>query len=288
MHQLSLLEYARLRDPTASDVEHVGRIAASVIAELCEEPPVDLDVVAAYRDINDIRVENLSVSGSLTPEAAGLVMRLRASDTEKRRRFTGFHEIGHTFQPGYREVQSLRCPDPSPRHRIADDPEALADAAAAELLLPRAFFVPDLTETPFGLDGVLALGARYEASIYATALRFCRYWPEPTLLLTLQLGKRKADRDNPAVAPVLRVQSVHPRGPWPHVPRNKSAQAGGPLHRALQGEIVNEMTTLSDLQINEGPFELSARNFQFRDQSGAIRDRVVALYRRTTLLRRHA
>jgi hypothetical protein len=246
MAQLSLLDQARLADPTGSDAARIERIAADTIAELDERPPVDLEVVASYRGIGDIHIQPLPFAGSLTPEPDGLVIRLRAEDAPRRRRFTGFHEVGHTFQPGYQETQSLRCPSPRPRTAPADDPEALSDLAAAELLLPSAFFAADLATTPFGLDGVLELADTYEASVAASGLRLVRFWPEPTLLLTLEPGLRKAERHDPAATAKLRVRSSACSGPWPFVPRNKSAAVGGPLHRALLGEVVGEYTTLAD------------------------------------------
>jgi len=138
--------------------------------------------------------------------------------------------------------------------------------SAAELLLPSAFFAADLATTPFGLDGVIDLADTYQASVAATALRLVRYWPEPTLLLTLEPGVRKAERDDPAAKAKLRVRSSACSGRWPFVPPNKSAAVGGPLHRALQGELVEETTTLSDLVVDGGPpVQLSARVIPYRD-----------------------
>jgi hypothetical protein len=287
MAQLSLLDRARLADPSRSDAAHIEQIAVDTIAELDERPPVDLEVVASYRGIRDIHIQPLPVAGSLTPEPDGLVMRLRAGDSPRRRRFTGFHEVGHTFQPTYQEMQSLRCPSPRTRTVPADDPEALSDLAAAELLLPSAYFAADLAATPFGLDGVIELADTYEASVAATGLRLVRFWQEPTLLLTLEPGVRKAERHDPAAKAKLRVRSSACSGLWPFVPRNKSAAVGGPLHRALLGEAVEEYTTLADLVVDGGPpVQLSARVFPYRDQFGRSCDRVLALYRRPQEVRR--
>jgi hypothetical protein len=114
-----------------------------------------------------------------------------------------------------------------------------------------------------------------------------RFWPEPTLLLTLEPGVRKVERDDPAARAKLRVRSSAYSDRWPFVPRNKSAAVGGPLHRALQGELVEETTTLSDLVVDGGPrVQLSARLFPYRDQDGRSCDRVLALYRRPQEVRR--
>lgn len=69
-------------------------------------------------------------------------------------------------------------------------------------------------------------------------------------------------------------------GRRPFVPY-KSAAVGGPLHRALLGELVEETTTLSDLVADSGPpVQLPARVFTYRDQQGAPRNRLFALHRR--------
>lgn len=282
MHQqLSLLELHRLRDPSASDVAHVERIASEVIAELGERPPVSLEVVASYRDIAEIRLEDdLPFAGSLTPGPDRLVVRLRASDTPERRRFSGFHEVGHTFQPGYREVRNFRC-DSGPGTLVRDPVESLADVAGAELLMPRSFFVADVLDADFGMDTVVALASAYEASIEATALRYVQLRPEPTLLIVLAPGVRKSERGDPDAVPELRVVYSRGRGAWPFVPRNKSAERGGPLHRAHLGELVDEMATLSDLELEGPAVRISARPVGYRTPTGGLRDRVLALYEPT-------
>ncbi len=279
MRQLSLLELERLRNPSAPDARHVEQIAADVITELGEQPPVDLAVVASYRGIRDIRLEGgLPVAGSLTPEPGRFVMRLRADDSPRRRRFTGFHEVGHTFQPGYWDVPSFRCSVTASTTQNTSGPEQLADVAAAELLLPRSFFVKDAAGMSFGLEAVLSLAERYQASIEATALRYVALRAVPTLLVVLAPGLRKAEVGDPGAVPRLRVRYSSRSGAWPHVPRNKSAAEGGPLHRAHLGEEVDEMGTLDDLGIGGLVVRVSARPAHHRDREGRLHSRVLALY----------
>jgi uncharacterized protein DUF955 len=287
MAERSLLEQARLSDPSASDADLVARIAAGTIAELGEQPPVRLDVVASYRDIAEIRVDAMQAAGSLGPEGGRWVMRLRAADPRRRRRFSGFHEIGHTFQPGYCERRHFRCAHPTPSLGCRVDVEALADIAAAHLLLPTAYFRADVAAHKFGLDAVIALANRYDASIQATARRFAELWPEPVLLLSLEMGVRKAERDDPTAMPRLRVVSAVANGCWPYVPPNKSAHPDGALVRALEGEEVAEAASLAELGLHTpGRLELSARGFSYSDTTGRPRRRVLALYRCRSAKRR--
>lgn len=105
---LSLLEQSRLSHPRLSDEEHVALIAADVVRDVDEHPPIKLEVVASYRDIAEIKVEPMSWAGSLTPEPRGFVIRLRAGDSQRRRRFSGFHEVSHTFLPGFADAPQFR------------------------------------------------------------------------------------------------------------------------------------------------------------------------------------
>ncbi|MGE3795251.1 MAG: ImmA/IrrE family metallo-endopeptidase [Dehalococcoidia bacterium] len=288
MRQLSLLEIQRALDPGASDAARVAAIAAGVIAELGEEPPVSLEVVASYRDIRVIRTEpDLPCAGSLTPEPRGLVIRLRASDNPRRRRFSGFHEIGHTFQPGYREATSFRC-EALGANRSREETEKLADVASTELLLPRSFFEADARELPFRLESVIELADRYEASVEATALRYVTLRPQPTLLVVLAPGLRKAERADPEARPKLRVLYSAGAAISRHVPRNKSAAEGGPLHRAWLGELVNETGSLADLSLGDQPLRVSAQPFSYLDPQGVLRERVLALYEPVASSRKRA
>ena len=282
MKQLSLLEQARLRYPEKNDPEHVAQLAMDVIRELAEEPPIDLHIVASYRSIGQIRYEEMDCSGSLTPEGSGFVLRLRRAESWARQRFTGFHEVGHTFLPGYSEASVFRCQPAvlqAKTERIYST-ESLADIAAAGLLFPREFVHADLAEAEFGLGTVEALANRYDAGIHASANRFVQLWPEPALLVVLETCNKP--RDVIGAEPRLRVQAswAQPSDFWPWVPRWKSASDHGALARVWAGEVAREAASLDELGLEDpGALEVSARSFTYR-ADGELRQRVFALYRR--------
>jgi hypothetical protein len=274
----SLLEEARRTFPGCSDLECIQRVAARVIEDLDERPPISLEVVASYRDIVSVRLEPLPFAGSLTPETSGLVMRLNSRDPRGRRRFSGFHEVGHTFQPGYLQQTLFRCnPQPSNPSSSAN-PEQLADVAAAELLLPRRHFESDLSRAERGWDGVIGLAENYEASLQATALRAVQLSDSPMLLVTLEPGFRKSERASLGAEPKLRVTSSVSNGNFPYIPRNKSAAEGGALLRALEGEIVEDTTSLLEFDIPTDRLRVSARLFPYADDRGEFHQRVMALF----------
>ena len=279
--QMSLLDQERLIRPNHSDGECVVAIAERLIAELDERPPVSLEVVASSRDITEIKVATLPHSGSLSPAGKHLVMRLSAAENPRRRRFTGFHEVGHTFQPGYREQTLFRC-NPQAERRPSADPEALADVAAAELLLPRRDFEPLAESAPFAISTVVGLADQFEASVQATAYRFSTFWAEPTMVVALELAKRKADASDPSVEPKLRVVSALGSRDWTggYAPRNKSAAADGALSRALAGDEVLEMAGLEELGLPaaSGRVQVTAKSFTYR-RGDELRPRVLAMFR---------
>lgn len=249
-----------------------------MVADLGLEPPVSMEMVASYRSIDDIRVEPLISSGSLTPEPAGFVMRLHNGDSRRRRRFTGFHEIAHTFLPGYADVVSLRC---SPRGS-SKGLEVLADAGAAAMLLPESHFASDLLGAPFGFEGVDALADLYDASQLATAFRFVRYWPEPAAVVQLDIRLKKSDRDDRDARPQLRVRNALPNGRWRvFLPRLKSAQSGSLLLEALAlGAAEGPSTLKGELGLaNDMPVQVSAYRRSYLSEPGEFENRVVALIR---------
>lgn len=277
--QLSLFEEARARAPDLPDDALVEEISDSVIADLDERPPVNLRVVAASRGIDRIRVSDIPTAGALSRDDNGFVIRLRRGDSRSRQRFTGFHEVAHTFQPGYALKTQFRCPSPSPRPRRSLDLEALCDISAAELLMPARFFSADLQRGSFDAATLLDLADSYEASLEATGYRMARFFPSDGVFVVLEPGLRKAERDNPAAIPKLRIRSRSTARSLPFLPLNKSVADDGILIQA-QHEEVDAVTTLSAIGIDsEMRIRISAIPAPYRNAHGEVRERVLALVR---------
>jgi IrrE N-terminal-like domain len=282
MEQLSLLEDSRREDPSSDDRSHVIRIADRVLAELEAEPPIDLGMVASFQGIASVRRCALPNGGCLVTDAdSGAVeIRLRSSDHPRRQRFTGFHEVTHTFLPGYRLQVRWRC-DPTPAAPAKEEVEVLCDIGAGELILPRRMVTADLAGADFGLPVIFTIADTYHASVQATAHRFVDLWPEDTLLVVAEIAHKPADARDPEAVPRLRVQYSSGSGRWPFIPRHKSFADSDPVVRALTGELVDERTALRGLSTEtvEG-VDLSARICPYFDSQGEKHDRVLALYRR--------
>jgi hypothetical protein len=258
----------------------VATLAADAIEYLALTPPIDLAIVASYFGIGRISVEDLSWAGCLLVIDGVPEIRLRASDGEARRRFSGFHEVTHTFMPGFRLVPQYRC-DPGPFAPTRDEVETLCDSGASEFLLPRAFFRDDLLAGSFGLELVEDLAGAYEASLEATAHRLVNFWPEDVAFFSLEL--RNKPRDIHGAEPRIRVNSMRGTGLIPWVPKHKSIDLGS-IEETIGGAIIDEH--LSDVRLggrNLGPCHLVAKPYPFTDQEGNMRNRVLALLRRTSV-----
>jgi len=283
MEQLSLLEQRRLDDPACDDRTHVIRLAAGVVDDLQAEPPINLEMVASYQGVAAVRQCPLPNAGCLftDPESGRVEIRLRAGDHPCRQRFSGFHEISHTFMPGYQLTIQWRC-DPTPEALARSELEVLCDIGASELLLPRRHVIDDLRRAEFGLQTVFDLAEAYDASVQAAAHRLVDLWPEDVLLVVAEVATKP--RDAEGAPPRLRVRYCTASGSWPFIPRHKSIDEGEPLTRALAGEAVEEPTVLRGFCAHEvAGLEISARLCPYTDSKGELHDRVLALYRRPAL-----
>ena len=280
MEQLSLLELSRLNDPACDDRTHVIRLAERVLDEIGAEPPIDVGMVASYQGVAAVKRCVLPNAGCLItdPRSGRVEIRLRARDNLRRQRFTGFHEITHTFMPGYQMTIQWRC-DPSPGRMPKAEIETLCDIGASELLLPRRPVLDDLRGTDFGMATVLDLADAYDASVQATAHRVVELWPEDALLVVADVTTKP--RDVTGAAPCLRVSYSAASGSWPFIWRHKSIEEDEPLGRAFAGEAVDELAPLRGICVEEvSGLHVSARLCPYTDSGGERHDRVLALYRR--------
>lgn len=274
----SLLEAARIRRPGATDEQLIVDVAAELVDLLDLEPPVDPRIVASYQGIHRIEHSPLAWAGCLVNDGGALVIRVRSTDTDGRQRFTIFHEIAHTFLPGYRHATQYRCAPLSSRSR-RDPIEVLCDLAASELLLPARYVRSAITTSSFDLDAIETLADDCGASLEAAARRFISLWPEPCLLLRME---RTAKPSDPHGEPKLRVSSTLANGTWPYMPAFKSVSDAHVLNDCLNGGYVDCITDLDDVAVTPvGLVELHARHYPYVDSEGEHHERVLALARRT-------
>lgn len=255
--QLSLFEQYRYADPNLSDEQVVQAIARQILEDADAQPPVDVDVLASVCGIATIEHRLSGPAGMLFRRDGSLVASIRAADGLERGRFTVLHEGGHTFLVDFLRGVALRCGGPTTRE------EQLCDVAAAEMLLPREFFVPDLLQLGISLQTVEDLADRYVASIQATALRLVALTDKRVALLAFKERRKPTEQGRESsCAPKLRLQWSATSGQWPYLRRHKSVEPQSPVGRAWQGEHVSEIAAIDEVLGHRiGPLQLDARRY---------------------------
>ncbi len=273
----SLLEQARQREPSATDEELIVAIAEEIVESLDLQPPIDERMLASYVGIKRVEVCDLPWAGCLVADGDDLVIRVRASDPAGRQRFTICHEVAHTFLPGYRHSAQYRCTPLSSKAR-RDPHEVLCDIAASALLLPARHMRAAVESADFGFDSIEELAEACGASLEATARRFIDHWPEPSVMIRLEVMTKPRE---PEGEPKLRVASSVLNGTWPFFPAYKSVSEDHVLNDCVVGASVCCKASLDCIAVSRvGNVELHARPYPFIDGDGDLRMRVLAIARR--------
>lgn len=273
MSLFSDLELARTHRQGASDTALVRGLARALVADVGASPPVDPRIFASMRGIERIETADQAWAGCLFPDGDRFVIKVRGADSGRRQRFTICHEVAHTFMPGFALRPQFRC-DTELAGQAKDPIEQLCDVAASELLMPFAFASQSVRDRGPTLSAAVEIADSCETSVEAAAGRVVDVSSTPTMLLHLEV--MSAPR-HPEAEPVLRVKYAYGQGPWPYVPRYKSISATNPIQRALEGEVVDDVTTLMDLCKDPRPVRVSAQIVPWRNPEGRVHQRVLVL-----------
>jgi Zn-dependent peptidase ImmA (M78 family) len=146
--------------------------AEDLLADLGIATPSEIDVEAiaaycsAYVVYEDLRGADARIVGS--DDKAFITVSKGASLS--RQRFSIGHELGHWMWD--RGKIALACSTEMQEHSWTRvDRESLANAFAAELLMPRSMFQPKLERLDLTLTTATALADEFQSSLTATAIR---------------------------------------------------------------------------------------------------------------------
>lgn len=272
----SSLQEARLATPGASDESLIVRLADDLVSKWSLELPIDLELVAQLRGINKVELADMDAAGCLITRDGESTIKLRKADPAKRRVFSGFHEVGHTYMEGYQLQMQFRC---SPFRAVKDPTEALCDTMASEFLLPRTYFLKDIEESEFSIASVAELSTRYGASFEATAIRFTALGRDDWFLLRFE--RMNKPRDEFGAPALLRAASIVPgMGQRPFIPRFKSLDKNDPLQAVLSDGEFDGTTSLRGLTDGSTKYRVSAKFAPWLDMgTGQYRERVLAIAR---------
>lgn len=278
---ISELERARDLCPGVPDSLLVEGLVERLGQMLELEPPTDLHRVASFQGVKDIQLADMEWAGMLTPsDSGGFIIKVRSTDHPHRRNFTIGHEITHTLLPGYTFVQH-RCGVLGTRNLLDNRHlENLADAGAAELLLPRRFLEPVLAGLAFDMSAVKDVAARHHASLDATLRRLLRLTSRNALVLDL---RRSTLPDGSATTTIHRVFS---NSEWcPIAPlqlHGKSVPPKHPINVVLGCAEADDVVDLSFLRTTSRTAHISAVSDPYIDNEGktVMRSLVLATPRR--------
>jgi Zn-dependent peptidase ImmA (M78 family) len=140
-------------------------------AGLDDDPPVDLALIYSHFGIPTPRRAPLDEQqGILVDSSTGIIL-IKEDDPLVRQRFTEGHELMELlFDAQEQARRGSFLPNWS-----ADRKERLCDQGAADLLMPRASFVPRLSELGLSLSTGRSLAALYQTSLLATLVRMMQY-----------------------------------------------------------------------------------------------------------------
>jgi hypothetical protein len=130
--------------------------------------PTDLNAVLQKLKIRSCSAEPLPVAGQLRRVGKEFEIVYSSFQSHERKRFTIAHELGHAIM----ESTGRNCP------RRGREVEALCDAIAVELLMPRFVFARKVGQN-ISLHQLLLLKQEFETSLSATARRcndFVSHW----------------------------------------------------------------------------------------------------------------
>lgn len=267
----------------------------ALIEQLCRDllnkagsvVPVDLEVLASFRNC-EVHTQDQGQAETITWNGRHFVIRLRRADTPGRQRFSCAHAIVHTYFLQAGQDSSGTQPQAS----WSAQEEALCDAGAAELLLPREAFVGLCPSVPT-MDDILELAEVFEASAEATAYRAAALSAVPMAVAVLEpalkpaelksLAKRHTQPPLPGMevpsptVPRLRVQSSY-GSPGLYIPKHKSIDYSTPLGEVLFEEAVDYVGATG---LYPDELRVSARRLPIRRQ-GVLVDRVVVLLAEAT------
>ena len=163
-----------LSESQESDPVEAMRTKAAALIERCEldGPPIDHEMVASFRGIQEVRPAKMKESGALIPLAQGeFLVLVNERDSKPRQRFSCKHEISHTLFPNYIQNPSKKSDMSVGEYGIDAEEEYLCDVGAAELLMPRKFFHPHLQDRGCAIEVISELAHLYEASLEAVAVQ---------------------------------------------------------------------------------------------------------------------
>lgn len=169
---------------------------------ITEPKDIDIEAIAYYCGA---RIEYEPLSGceaNIVGYGNRAVITVNNTSLRTRQRFSAGHELGHWMKD--RGQSAYGCSKKQMDSEwSANNPETRANTFAAELLLPKRMFIPLAKGHPITVETVRDLGAKFQMSLTATALRLVTFGSFPSILLYFEGDTRKWFKANKGVPKTL-------------------------------------------------------------------------------------
>jgi hypothetical protein len=175
--------------------------AEKVLLDLGVTEPKDIDLEAiAYYLGARVRYRPLDgCEARIVGSGNAAIITVNARGSHRRRRYSIAHELGHWR---HHRGKALVCRAEELANHGPLSPERVADAYAADLLMPRYLFDPVARQHPkLNFNVVNALADEFETSLTATAIRLVEGDHSPALAVCHGTGGRKWFVRAPSVSP---------------------------------------------------------------------------------------
>ncbi len=278
------------REESTDDPVEAMRNRAMALLDRTEQwdPPVNLALIASFRDIGKIETVPMKGAARLIHKPDGSVIQINERHSIGKRNFSAAHDICHTLLPGYAARRTEAADEETGEYDPDKEEEFLCDVGASTLLLDPRWLIPAATALGPSLATVVSISTQAVASLQATAMALAESGLWPCAIIFWEEGWRKDERPNPnqpafpgmenmaGVQPELRVAfpCVSPSFGI-YVPINKSVERSTSIYECFES---GRMTArIEKLEFGNGAREFAIESISAPyTHDGVLHKRVVS------------
>lgn len=223
---------------------------------------IDLEAIAYYCGAK-VRYRELSgCQASIVGTDQQAIITIDSRSQLERQRFSIGHELGHWMLDRGRKNIGKWCQkkDIGAQWSFRTDPEARANAFAADLLMPEYLFSPLAKKKPIIFETVRTISSLFRTSLTATAIRLVKLGSYPAMLVCYSKAKREWFVSGPDV----------PSDFYPHRVLDRESEAFDIVH-GTKGDMCEPTETPADVWIDKK----NASDYDLIEHSVKISDDLV-------------
>lgn len=178
---------ARYNIPLAKAREIIDKL------EIEEPSEIEIELIAAHEGAPVLHRPLQGSDGRMVRADGAAMITVRDSIRYLgQKRFVVAHELGHVvLHPHVRQIDEVTIEQASNWSLKQAPEEVEANIFAAEILMPRKFFVPLIERKEPSWELLRSLAGEFRTTLTATAIQFLRYTREECVLVASKRGRRK-------------------------------------------------------------------------------------------------